>query len=62
MAALGEYMFRVGFLKISTADFLTGDLGGDCQDRNAAAMAVIKSIDQMQVAWSASPAKRPTVP
>ena len=36
-------------LKIAAADFLTGDLGGDCQDRRAAAMAIIKPVNEVHV-------------
>lgn len=36
-------------MKIAAADFLTGDLGGDCQDRRAAAMAIIKPVNEVHV-------------
>jgi hypothetical protein len=50
MAALREKMFRMRFLKIAAADFLTWNLSGDGENGNAAAVAIVKPIDQMQVA------------
>ena len=54
MAALREEMFGMGFLKISAADFVAGNLRRDGQHRNAAAMAIVKAVDQMQIAWPAT--------
>src|SRR6266403_3652338 len=50
VAALGEKMFRMRFLKIAAADFLTWNLRGDGENGNAAAVAVVKPVDQMQIA------------
>jgi hypothetical protein len=36
-------------LKIAAANFLAGDLGGDCQHRRAAAMAIVKPVDEVHV-------------
>ena len=44
----------MSLLKISAADFAAGNLCGDGQDGNAAAMTVVKAIDQMQVARAAA--------
>ena len=55
MAALREQMLRMSLLKISTPDFSAGYLRGDRQDGHTAAMAIIKSVDQMQIARTAAP-------
>jgi len=49
MAALGKEVFGVGFLKIAAADFMTGDLRSDGEDRDSAAVTVVETVDQMQV-------------
>jgi hypothetical protein len=54
MAALREKMFGVSFLKISAADFAAWNLRGNGQDGNAATMAVVEPVDQMQVAGTAA--------
>src|SRR5438132_4100789 len=50
MAALREKMFGMRFLKIAAANFLTWNLRGDGEDGNAATVAIVKPVDQMQVA------------
>src|SRR6266404_7271911 len=50
MAALRKKMFRMRFLKIAAANFLTWNLRGDGENGNAAAVAVVKPVDQMQIA------------
>ena len=55
MAALREEMFGMGFLKISAADFMAGNLRGDRQHGNAAAVAIVQAIDQVQIARTATP-------
>src|SRR5437588_12424736 len=50
MAALRKKMFRMRFLKIAAADFLTWNLRGDGEDGNAATVAIVNPVDQMQVA------------
>ena len=54
MAALREEMLGVSFLKISAADFVAGNLRGNRQDGNAAAVTVVESVDQMQIAGTAT--------
>jgi len=55
VTALREEVFRAGFLKIAAANFAAGDLSRDREHWNAAAMAIIKTIDQMQIARAATP-------
>src|SRR5215471_3261424 len=49
MAALCEEMFRLGFLKISAADFAAGNLRCDGEDGDTAAVRVIQPVDQMEI-------------
>src|SRR4029077_1366226 len=50
MAALREEMFGISLLKISTANFLARNLGGDGEDGNAAALTIVEAVNQMHVA------------
>ena len=50
MAALAKQLLRVGFLKVAAADFMTGDLRGDGEDRHPAAVTVVEAVDQVQIA------------
>jgi hypothetical protein len=50
MATIPEQVFRMSCLEIIDSDFATGDVGGDCQNRYAIALAVEQAIDQMKVA------------
>src|SRR5208283_175937 len=54
MAALREEMFGVSFLKISAADFVAWNLRRNSQHGNAATMAVVEPVDQMQVPGTAA--------
>jgi hypothetical protein len=45
MAALGEEMLRTSFLKVSAADFVTGNLSRNGEDGNAAPMTIVETID-----------------
>ena len=54
MAALREEMFRMRFLKIAAANFLTWNLRGDGDNRDTAAVTIVKSVDQMQIAGAAT--------
>ena len=45
----------MGFLKISAADFVAGNLRGDGENRDTAAVAVVETVDQMQIAGTATP-------
>ena len=54
VAALGEEMLRMGLLEVSAADLAAGNLRGDGEDRHTAAVAVVESVDQVQVAGTAA--------
>jgi hypothetical protein len=54
VAAILEEMLGIGLLEVAAADFLAGYLGGDGQHRDAAAMAVVEAVDQVQVARTAA--------
>jgi hypothetical protein len=54
VAAILEQAFRMSCLKIVDPDLTGGDVRGDSQNRNAAALAIEQAIDQMQVAWTAA--------
>src|SRR5262244_4465629 len=54
MAALLEQLLRVRLLEIARADFRRRDLGGDCEHRQARAVAVEETVDEMQVAGPAA--------
>src|SRR5438094_509644 len=49
MTALREEMLGMRLLKVAPAYFVAGDLRGNRQNRDAAAMAIVKPIDQMQI-------------
>jgi hypothetical protein len=61
VAALREEMFRVGLLEVSAADFIAGDLRRDGQDRNPAAVAVVESVDQVQISGTAASRRKPPI-
>ncbi len=54
MAALGEEMLRVGFLKIAAADFSAWNLRSYGENRNTATVTVVEPVDQMQVTGTAT--------
>jgi hypothetical protein len=54
MTAPGEYLFRMSLLKISTPDFSARNLCRDGQNGDAAALAVVKAIDQVHVSRPAA--------
>src|SRR5437588_9326661 len=54
VAALREKIFRMRLLKVAAANFLTWNLRGDGKNWNTAAVTIVKSIDQMQIAWTAT--------
>jgi hypothetical protein len=54
MTALRKKMFRMRLLTITAADFCARDLRRNGQHRNAATVAIVKSIDEMQVARPAA--------
>ena len=39
----------MGFLKIAAADFRAGNLRGDGEDRDPAAVTVVEAVDQMEI-------------
>src|SRR4029077_15278030 len=49
MAALREEMFGISLLKISAANFPARNLCGNSEDGNAAALTVVKAINQMHI-------------
>jgi hypothetical protein len=55
MAAISEQVFRMCCLEIIDSNFAAGDVGGDCQNRHAVALAIEQAVDQMKVAWTAAP-------
>src|SRR5258707_9116990 len=55
MAAISEQVFRMCCLEIVDPDFAAGDVGRDCQNRHAVALAVEQAVDQMKVAWTTAP-------
>src|SRR6266478_7931696 len=55
MAAIPEQAFRMCCLEIIDPDFAAGDVGRDCQNRHAVALAVEQAVDQMKVAWTTAP-------
>jgi hypothetical protein len=55
MAALREQMLGMSLLKIVAANLLAWNLCRDGQHRNAAAVAIVKTINQMQVPRAATP-------
>src|SRR5580658_5473385 len=50
VAAIPENMRGIGFLEVAAAYLLAWNLGGDGQHRHAAAVAIVKAVDQVQVA------------
>jgi hypothetical protein len=54
MATLPENMLRMSLLEISAPDFGTGNLRRDGENGDAAALAIVKAVDQMQVSGSAA--------
>src|ERR1700723_756110 len=54
MAALPEKVFRMSLLEISTPDFGARNLRRDCQNGDAAALAIVKAVDQVQVSGPAA--------
>src|SRR5258705_955251 len=55
VAAIPEQVFRMRRLEIIDADFAAGDVGSDCQNRHAIALAVEQAVDQVKVSWAAAP-------
>src|SRR5215813_10896199 len=47
-------MLRMRFLKVAAPDFSAGYLRGDRQDGDTAAVAIVESVDQVQIARTAA--------
>src|SRR6267143_2799319 len=62
MAAIPEQAFRMCCLEIIDSDFAAGDVGCDCQNRHAVALAVEQAVDQMEIAWTAAPGAHSKAP
>jgi hypothetical protein len=62
MTTLRKEMFRVGFLKITTSELIAWNLRCNRQHRNTAAMAVVESVDQMQVTWTTTSSAHRQIP
>src|SRR5580704_2110269 len=54
MAAPGEDLFRISLLKVSTPDFSARNLRRDGQNGDAAALTIVKAIDQVHVSRPAA--------
>ena len=54
MAAFLEEGLRVCFLEIAGADLRRGDLRGNAEDGHARSMTIEKTVDEMEIAWSAA--------
>src|SRR6266446_204926 len=54
MAALRKEMFWMRLLEIAAAYLRTRNLRRDSKDGNSAAMTIVKTVDQMQIAWTAT--------
>ena len=58
VAALAEQGFGAGLLEVSGADLPARDVGGDGDHRDAAAVAVVQAVDEVQVPRPATPGAR----
>ena len=54
MAALRKQMFRMRLLEIAAPDFRARNLRCDRKHRDTAAMTIVKSVDQMEIARPAT--------
>ena len=57
MTAIAKQVLGISLLKVAAAYLLTGNLGGDGQHGDTAAMAVVKAVDEVQIAWPRLPAQ-----
>src|SRR5580704_4436143 len=48
-------MFRMSFLEVVAAQFTAGNLCGNRKHRNTVAMAIVKTINQVQISRTAAP-------
>ena len=55
MRAFAEQLLWMRFLEVGAADLGARDVRGDRQDRNAAALAIVQAVDEMEVAGAAAP-------
>jgi hypothetical protein len=54
VTAVGEQPLGMGFLKVSAANLPGGNVSGDGQHGHTAAMAVVETVDQVQVPGAAA--------
>jgi hypothetical protein len=54
VTAILEQLLRMRFLKVAAANFTTGNLRRNSQHRHAAAMTIVKAVDEMKIAGSAT--------
>ena len=62
MTALREKMLWVCLLKVVASDFTTGNLCRDGQNRYTTSMAIVESVDQMEIAGPQLPAQTANFP
>ena len=49
MAAIAKKLVGMGFLKVVATNLMAGNLRGDSQHRHAAAVAIVKPVDQVHI-------------
>jgi len=54
VAALPKERIRVRFLKVAATYFTAGDLSGDGQNRDTAAMRIIEAVDEVRISRAAA--------
>jgi hypothetical protein len=55
LTALPEQTFRMSLLKVPAPDFSYGNICRNRQDWHPATVAIVESINEMRVSWSAAP-------
>jgi hypothetical protein len=53
VAAIAEQVVRLGFLEVAAADFGRRNMRRDRQHRNTRALAIVKTVDEMEIARAA---------
>ncbi len=53
VAAIAEQVVRLGLLEVAAADFGGRNMRSDRQHRNPRALAIVKPVDEMQIARAA---------
>src|SRR5258708_13573442 len=54
VAALRKKMFRMSLLEVSASNLIARDLRRNGEHRNPAAMAIVKTVDQVQISGTAA--------